>query len=510
MIWAAGRTVTNDDLSLFWYAAREWGRLHIRQPNFYGQTYGSTLEAIPTEAFRRLGVPLWTATPLAMGAMALLGWWLLAAAAWRRSHRTLPLAAVAAPVVLSAYHAFYTTSGADLPGPRFIVVAGVALLIAGPGTIGEAAAWTLAGLGILLDPSALLLAVPVAVWYLLSTRPLRPRAIALGAVVPAAWLGWSLWFYRTHPDYDIHVSAAARPSLHQLADSAGRLDRFFTLYVPELARLWVLPLLALVALVLLLGSSRRVRYAIPAALVPLLMLLAMASPKANDDLGPMLTPGRLLLVLPHTLWFLALLAAESGVLARFRVPHGAVVAVIVVTALASAGLRTADFDGRVVAQRERGVRANVYYPFTRTSALRAECRTLEQAAARAGTSLVVFTKDRTANYACGALGYGRVDTLHTTYERRTWRLYEELRTTRTAAVIADVPPGFCGRAGRHVDACTPVSAHAVVVGFRPQSVLTVLDDLRLPVRAFGPSCRPRRTPGQRIVCAHALRSRPER
>jgi hypothetical protein len=100
--------------------------------------------------------------------------------------------------------------------------------------------------------------------------------------------------------------------------------------------------------------------------------------------------------------------------------------------------------------------------------------------------------------------------LHTSYERRTWRLYEELRTTRRAAVIADVAPGFCARARRRVERCTSVSRRAVVITFRPQSALAVLTALALPVRAFGPDCHPRPTEGDAIVCSDPLRFRPSR
>jgi hypothetical protein len=524
IVLSAARTVTNDDLSLLWYAAREWGRLRVRQPNFYGQAYGSTLEAIPTEVFRRLGVSLWTATPLAMGAIALAGWFLLAAAAWRRSHRTLALVAIAAPLVLSAYHSFYATSGADLPGPRLLVIGGAAALIARPRRVlAEGFGWTLLGLGLLMDPSALLLAAPVAAWHLLSARPLRLRPIALGAVIPVAWLAWWFSFYRAHPDYNIHVHLELRPSLHQLLDSFTRMDRFFSLYVPEVARLWVIPLVGTLVLVLVLVASGRPRYVIPAVLVPLVMLLGMATPKANDYLGPYLTPGRILLVLPYAAWFLVFLAVESGVLRSISVRAGGAAAVVVALALASVGLRSVDFEGRVLRERDRGIQASFLYPFHRTGDVRDVCGRVRRAAAEAHASIAVFTSNRTLDYACGALDYGRLDTLHTTYERRTWRLYEELRRERSAALIWGIESGFCARARQRVDSCEPVSfatgsapeaacarrgrrCEGVIVRFAPQSVLAVLARLELPVRAFGPDCRPRRTARiDRVVCSHPVR-----
>ena len=50
------RTVTNADVTLMWFTAREFGAGHLRGPNVYGQTYGSNLEALPMEVLRRLGM----------------------------------------------------------------------------------------------------------------------------------------------------------------------------------------------------------------------------------------------------------------------------------------------------------------------------------------------------------------------------------------------------------------------------------------------------------------------
>ena len=56
--WLA-RTVTNDDATLLWYSAQEWASHQVRQPGFYGQSYGSTLEGLPLDALGRLGLDFW-------------------------------------------------------------------------------------------------------------------------------------------------------------------------------------------------------------------------------------------------------------------------------------------------------------------------------------------------------------------------------------------------------------------------------------------------------------------
>lgn len=134
------RTVTNGDTTLLWYTAREWGAFHPRQPNFYGQSYGSSIEGVPMELLRRLGAPPWSATTLVWGGLAVLGWLLLALAAWRTSHRVLATLAVTAPALLGAYYTFVVTTVAEHQGAHFLVVAGVAVVIMRPRRAGLEAA----------------------------------------------------------------------------------------------------------------------------------------------------------------------------------------------------------------------------------------------------------------------------------------------------------------------------------------------------------------------------------
>ncbi len=50
----SGRIATQDN-TLLWLIARDWGHLHLHQPNIYGQSYGTTVEGIPVELLRRAG-----------------------------------------------------------------------------------------------------------------------------------------------------------------------------------------------------------------------------------------------------------------------------------------------------------------------------------------------------------------------------------------------------------------------------------------------------------------------
>lgn len=500
--WFIGRTVTNDDATLLWYAAQEWGAHQVRQPGFYGQSYGSTLEGIPLDALGRMGVDPWVGLPIVMGVLAVGGWLLLAVAAWQRSHRTLAGAAVAAPVLLSAYHGFFVTTVPAWTAPRFLAVAGVAVLIMPRlPKAGEALAVTLLGLGVVMDPSNSLLAVPVVLWFVLSRPPARDRVVWLvvGGVIPAAWFVWSWLFFRAHPDYNLHGAASLRPSWDLLAHNLTHLGGVFDLYAPELGPFWLIPVGVFLALVAVLVATRRVAYGIPAVGALALLLWGMATPKADPlaSLGRFLPPGRLFLALPYLVWFFAVLVTESGTLSRVRVPARAAL-IVVALVVVSVGVRFAsagDFDVRddAVAYGRHG-----FYSFGQVENLRSTCDDVRRVAKQARASIAVFLRDpaqpfqeRTLAYGCGALAYGSLDTLEPNYERRTWRLYDERDRSRTAAVIWGVTSNYCDYAQWRVERCKQLGPEVVGLSFNRQSILALLASLEITVRPFGPRCEPK-------------------
>src|SRR5437763_380972 len=513
--WLA-RTVTNDDATLLWYSAQEWASRQVRQPGFYGQSYGSTLEGLPLDALGRLGLDFWIGLPVVMGLFGIVGWSLLSLAAWRRSHRVLAAAALAAPVFLSGYYAFFVTTVPTWTAPRFLAIAGVALLNMPrlPRPL-EALAFALLGLGAVMDPSNALLGVPVVLWFLLSHRPVRQRVawLAAAAVIPAAWLVWSWTFFRAHPDYDLHGALSLRPSWDLLSHNVTHLGSFFGLFTPELAPSWLVPAGVFVALIAVLVTRRAARYVAPAVGALALLLWGITTPKADPfaSLGEFLPQGRLLLMLPYLLWFLALLVAESGALRRIRVPTRGALAVLTAIALVSLGARfvsggVADVREESVAYGRRGL-----YAFGPVSNIRSTCSDVRRAASEAGASIAVFVRnpaepnqDRALAYGCGALAYGRMDTLEPDYERRTWRLYDELHRTRTAAVLWGVKRDYCGYARWRVEQCKELQPGVVAVTFKRQSVLVLLSSLAIPVRPFVPDCEPKRDPAP-IGCGHPLK-----
>ncbi len=486
--------LVNEDTSLLWVGARDWAHGRVGQPNFYGQSYGSTLESIPIALLHALRVPYWTGTPFVLATIEWLGWVLLAVAAWRRGRRVMAVVAMAIPVVLSAYHTVYAAMIPDAPLPRLLVIAGVALLVSDPKRrLSLAFVAMLLGVGLQFDPSAALVALPAVVWW--ATTTLRSRAqleaLAAGAVPPLGLFVFTKVFYVRHPDYAFHAGPSLRVSGSTLTTSGQHLGDLFSLYAPELWRSWLVPIAALVVLVAALIATRKLAYAVPALLVALIVVYAMATPKAESTLGVLLPRGRVLLALPATLWFLGLLTVEAGV---WRAPAGKgtrrqVLIAILVLCVSSSAVRLVDFEGRVGYWRAKSIAlrdAPLTYGFeSRTEVVR-QCHADIDYARRHDIGLLVYT-DRIATYVCATLST-RIETITPSYERRTWLLYRELTHPRTSLVMANVHATWCALAAPRAT-CSWADGRATLT-FAAQPALPLLASLGVGIRGFGPSCHP--------------------
>ena len=81
--------LANEDTSIIWVAARDWMARRIRQPNYYGQSYGSTLEAIPIGVLHAVGASYGFATTVVLATIEFAGWAALAWAAWHRGRHVI-------------------------------------------------------------------------------------------------------------------------------------------------------------------------------------------------------------------------------------------------------------------------------------------------------------------------------------------------------------------------------------------------------------------------------------
>ena len=498
LLAAFGRRYVSEDQALLWAAARDMGRLQLRQPNFWGQAYGVTFEAAPAELLRRFGLGYPTGLPLAVIGLNLLAWWLPALAAWHRGRRVMATAAVAVPLVLSLEHGllsvvYNTAFGRTLAG------AAAALVIWRPdrrATVGAAIA--LGGLAVLVDASCAVIVVPVLVG--LAARHGNARAVrrmvpaaALGAAPVAAWWAFTEWWYGRHPDDSLHPSPALRPSWEVLTDNLAHPSRHFATFAPEL---WRSPVVAVGCVVVVAGLAVRRRdgwAAIAVAAMTGLVVLALSLPRSRDGLPTIYYPAsRVLMSFPFALWWCATTLRSSRPAegfderpgARTRRVLGAVAIGIVV---ASIGVRAVTWDHRLGSIRDQAV-AFENYPLTATPTLVGRCDRVGGIATERGITTVLFDL-RTEAYACAGVFGAEPATLYPPYERRAWVLRAADRPGPAELLVVGPTPVTCEAAGL---ACTPLGRDAgdtpgtelTVVALAGESPLAAARRLGVPVRAF--------------------------
>ncbi|MCU1346159.1 MAG: hypothetical protein JWL70_2425 [Acidimicrobiia bacterium] len=478
----------SEDQALMWAAARAWGHGQPHDPSFWGQRYGVTLEAIPAEVLRWLGLHLDVGFPLVLVLMGLGGWWLMAGAAWWRGHQALAVALVAGPLLLRADYSVVVATYASGLG-RLLAASCVAAAIAWPR---RRVAWTLSlalgGLAVLFDQSTAIVVVPLAFWLLtLLWGRWKDLGIgALGALAPLAWLLVTRQSQNAHPDRDLHPPPLFRPSWTILHDNLAHLDRQIALVAPQLAPTgWLVLLTVALALVsLLLLRAYWAAAALAGGIVITAVVLSL--PKSLDGMPSIyFQAGRVVLCLPLLLVLAAVMVVEHGLRPRWPVLE-VVAGVAVVSALAQLFTLAPHLS-----HLETEASATKSYPLTPISAMGARCRDVVRVARETETRWAVFTADRTQAYACAAEGDGVLDTLFPLYERRSWLLDAAARDPATGLVLWGVKTDICSAWVTLVTECRPVAADALLLRFSNRPPLDLVHALGLAIRPFGPGCHPR-------------------
>ncbi len=476
----------SDDWALLWAAAESWGRLQPQQPNFWGQTYGSTLESIPTELLHALGVGYPMALPVVLTAAHLASWWMPAAAAWRRGHRLLAAVAVAMPALLTTEYVVAASVYGTAAG-RFLGGIVVAVVILYPDRIRwAAAAVALSAAAFLVDTSSLLMTVPALAYAGVRCVPAtrergwrRTATTMLLAVTPIGlWLMFVGWWYSEHPADNLHPAAPMALHWDVLLDNVTNPERMFGMYTPEILRYPVLVPLAIMAFGgVVIGQRRRAPIVAYAALVVVLALV-LSLGKTYDDLGTVyFRAARLILPLPIGLWFVATCMRPVPTAGRWaRWTAIGLVALVGLTAT----WRVVTWSGRGGALETQAVAATSQYEQMPVDDMIALCDRVEQAAAQTGADVAIFT-DRIPAYGCAAQIGPSVTTLYPGYERRRWVL-EALTQPRSAPVVLWVGqvPGMCDTG----ETCAEVSPGISTIDLRGRSPIQLLHDLVIYVRPF--------------------------
>jgi hypothetical protein len=482
-----GRVIANEDHALLWVASRDWAAWSVPQPTFYGQFYGSTLEAAPTALLTAVGLGPADGLAITIAVASLASWIVLAAAVYRRGYPGLAAAAASLPILLRPDYVIYVTYYTPAIGRAMGVFATALLLVHEPRRWAWAAFAALAGLAALLEVSTLLLTAPACVYLLLSGRvPTRARLvpIGLGAIVPVGALVAVSNFNRNHPDYGLHQSSTLAPSWSRLIDHLELIGPTTDLFSPAIAPFAWSAAVVLAGLVVAAASSRRT-HAVAAALTFVLVLAAgMATTAPLNGIDDWYYPAdRAFMSLPFAAVLLAMIVGETKHQSDRLL--GAATAGLAVVLAGSLVVQAITLPGRLT-ESINSAASSIQISNRLNVALERDCRDFGIVVQRQRAELLVSPDDRILAYGCEAIAGFR--TLVANYERRTWRLYEESEGSDTRFLLAGPTQGCEDRPGV---TCTPVrTVPELVLVEATTDTISALESLGVPVRAFGPGCRP--------------------
>jgi hypothetical protein len=479
-----GRSYTDQDQTILWYAGRELLRGRFYEPNFFGQRYNTTFEAIPGALLHVAGLPWGTALPAATTLLVTLIWLLFAATAYRLGQPIAALLALAAPLVMRVqYLLLFDAPRGVLAGDCAAALAMAIGLAARRHQIRLFALVAIGGLAILWDYAAALAVVPVLVYTACNDWPrYRRRAgravrlVAIAAVPPLAWYLFTVAWWNAHHSYLIYPAAASSLHWSNWVHNFDHLSAYVSYFAPALAPVAgvaVFVLAAGIVLVMVLAVRRR-SLALLLANCSLVVLLLLALTSTSAILpGLYLAGSRILLPLPFAVWFLCFAAFDTAkrtrtqgrgvrgpgvqgaaVHARPRTNQN-VIAVIAIVVLATISVIVTQINFSSVATRS--ITPTVGVSVANPTELSAYCAALARVY-RSTDAQLLATNNVNYAYACAA--DDGLNTLIPAYDRRGWLIQASLRQP-IQRILVSVPN--CNYVDPAAGQCTPEPVNVVLV-----------------------------------------------
>jgi hypothetical protein len=474
-----GRRFTDDDQTVFWYAAREFLHLHVREPCFYGQAYNTLVASIPAAVLIGLGLPEWVAVPMIALTAGIVPWLLLAHLCWKAGRRWWASIVLALPLLMPPAYFMVLCLASYNEGLLMVIAA--YWLGSRSGSTSRFGAALLLVLGLIVTPNSVLVAGPIAL--VLAQCWWREKHVVVPVTAGVlAGVGYKLGinaFYASHPAYKFHPDWLLKFAWSDFVDGLSHLSRHWGDLSPVPALPWLNAAIVLGAAVALVVSRR---WLLAAALLGVLAVAfgSLGINKVHDGSDSVFfSYTRMYLGLPLLSALALMLASES---LPQQLGRAATIAILVL--LGSGALyRQVTLKSDVERALARPVRA--MSPVA-AKQLVAECRQLDRLARREGVKWIFDIANNRRSYGCSALSYGRLNFLFPLYERRTWLLQEASRDPVTKVMLTEAIPGFCARIDRSLT-CKEVQRNLQAVVVSAASARPALDFARsvgLVVRPF--------------------------
>ena len=476
-----GRSHTDQDQTILWYAGRELLSGRFYEPNFFGQRYNTTFEAIPGALLHTAGLSWGTALPLATTLLVTLAWLLLAATAYRLGQPLAALLALAAPLLMRVQYILL------FDAPRGVIAGDCAAAFAM--AIGLAARryqirlfslLAIGGLAILWDYAAALAVLPVLVYVVCNDWPQYRRAgartvglVAAAILAPLTWYLFTITWWNAH-HFDVTYPAAASSLRWSVwVHNVEHLSAYVSYFAPALAPVAGVAVFLLasgIVLVMVVAVRRRsLALLLANCTLVILLLLALTSTSASEP-GLYLAGSRILLPLPFAAWFLSFAVLDTAKRTRRHGsprPNQLGMAIVV---LATISLVVTQINFSSVATRS--ITPTVGVSVAAPTLLRTLCAALTSVY-RSTDAQLLATNNVNEAYGCAA--EDGLNTLIPYFDRRGWLIQASLRKPIQRILVA-VPN--CSYVNPAAGQCTPEPANVVLVRANRLPAAHTLDRIR--------------------------------
>jgi hypothetical protein len=476
-----GRSHTDQDQTILWYAARELLSGKVYEPNFFGQRYNTTLEAIPGALLHRAGLPWGTALPLATTLLVTSAWVLLAATAYRRGQPLAALLALAAPLVMRVqYVLLFDAPRGVLAGDCAAALAMAIGLASRRYQVRLCTLVAIGGLAILWDYAAALAVIPVLVYVACRDWPLYRRRgwqtmllVTAATLPPLGWYLFTVTWWNQHHSYVTYPAASSSLHWSVWVHNFDHLSGYVSYFAPALAPVAGVAVFLLasgIVLVMVLAVRRR-SLALLLANGSVLVLLLLALTSASAVLpGLYLAGSRILLPLPFAAWFLSFAVLDTAKGTRVHARPRTNQHVIAIVVLATISLIVTQINFSSVATRS--ITPTVGVSVATPTLLSALCAGLMNVY-RSTDAQLLATNNVNEAYGCSA--DDGLNTLIPYFDRRGWLIQASLREPIQRILVA-VPN--CSYVDAAAAQCTPESANVVLVRTHPSPAARTLDRIK--------------------------------
>lgn len=470
----------DSDQLINWLATTDMAHGHFYTPYFYGQFYNNLLEALLSAPFVALGASVKTVVPLISNLLGAFPFLICFSYFLARKQYELALFSMVIGLVMPIEYHFISSLARGFMGGIAVALLGV-LLVTNEKQLWKTVGYLLILVSLFINPNGSVLLVPLGVLWMVKNKSklTRDRWPLLAALVGTGIVyALLLKFKATHPQYDVHSFWTLELKWRFLKDAFLHLNDRFAYVVPYFPRLgWiVLPLLLVGNFFIYQKTNKRGLLLVSIAAIGFLVVSLAINKTADGSTSVFFPYGRMFLALPLVYGlFYYLLRQNRPTSLRLMI-------ILIVFGLVGYVAGTKRLE---TAQKE-AIRNNTgHVQVLHISDLCIACDELKQLVNQTNSEVLVFhSKADEYNYGCKAI-HPELNTLHPSYDRRSWTFDNEAFTPRQNVLVLDWNKNFPNHISSktvEISVLENVPFPAYLLQMDSMSIYRLYTDNNLPLR----------------------------